>query len=137
MVSNDIIAGLEATKQQAKTSYYLGMSVAVVSILTGLFFTIYAGELSVFFQPYVKDVPESFIGLMLIFFGLFKIIGISFNNKIIRRISIIVLSFLWGSLFVVSTFYSFGVGFPSLSFIFAGKLTTDCLRVSTRGLYHK
>lgn len=136
-MSKEIIDGLEATKQQAKSGYYLGVSVSVVSMLTGLFFVLNSGGLSVYFNPYVKEVPEDFIGLMLVFFGIMKLIGIVKGNNVIRRISIVALSFLWGGLFVVSTVYSFGIGFPSVSFIFAGKLAADCMRISTRGLHNK
>lgn len=134
-MSKEIIEGLEESKKQAKKVHYLGMSVGIVSFLTGMFFTLFSGELSVFFQPYLKNVPEIFVGMTLIGFGLMKVIGILTNNMLLRKISIVALSFLWGSLFVVSTVYSFGIGFPSISFIFAGKVAADCMRISTRGFH--
>lgn len=134
-MSKEIIAGLEESKKQAKKSRYLSMSVGIVSFLTGMFFTIFSGELSVFFQPYLKNVPEIFVGVTLVIFGVMKVIGILTNNMLLRKISIVALSFLWGSLFVVSTVYSFGIGFPSISFIFAGKVAADCMRISTRGVH--
>lgn len=134
-MSKEIIAGLEESKKQAKKSHYLSMSVGIVSFLTGMFFTIFSGELSVFFQPYLKNVPEIFVGVTLVIFGVMKVIGILTNNMLLRKISIVALSFLWGSLFVVSTVYSFGIGFPSISFIFAGKVAADCMRISTRGIH--
>lgn len=134
-MSKTIIEGLEESKKQAKKSHYLGMSVGIVSFLTGMFFTLFSGELSVFFQPYLKNVPEVFVGMTLIIFGTIKVIGILTNNSLLRKVSIVALSFLWGSLFVVSTIYSFGIGFPSISFIFAGKIAADCMRISTRGVH--
>lgn len=134
-MSKEIIEGLEESKKQAKKGHYLGMSVGIVSFLTGMFFTIFSGELSVFFQPYLKNVPEVFVGVTLVVFGVMKVIGILTNNTLLRKISIVALSFLWGSLFVVSTVYSFSIGFPSISFIFAGKVAADCMRISIRGVY--
>lgn len=134
-MSKEIIEGLEESKKQAKKVHYLGMSVGIVSFLTGMFFTLFSGELSVFFQPYLKNVPEIFVGVTLVAFGAMKVIGILTNNMLLRKISIVALSFLWGSLFVVSTVYSFGIGFPSISFIFAGKVAADCMRISTRGFH--
>ena len=134
-MSKEIIEGLEESKKQAKKVHYLGMSVGIVSFLTGMFFTIFSGELSVFFQPYLKNVPEVFVGVTLVLFGVMKVIGILTNNSLMRKVSIVALSFLWGSLFVVSTVYSFGIGFPSISFIFAGKVAADCMRISTRGFH--
>lgn len=134
-MSKEIIEGLEKSKKQVKKNHYLGMSVGIVSFLTGMFFTIFSGELSVFFQPYLKNVPEIFVGVTLVIFGVMKVIGILTNNMLLRKISIVALSFLWGSLFVVSTVYSFGIGFPSISFIFAGKVAADCMRISTRGFH--
>jgi len=137
MSTKEIIAGLEASKKQAITNYYLSFSIAAISIFTGLFFTIYVDQLILFFSSYLNTLPDYFTGFLLIFFGLLKIIGIVLDQKRIRQISIITLSFIWGSLALATTFYSFGDGFPSLSFILTWKITVDCLVVSTRGLYHK
>lgn len=136
-MSNDIIEGLQANKQQAVNGRYLGISIAIVSILNGIFFIMYSGMLSMFFKPYVENVPEIFVGWMFVFFGCLKLIGILKKSNAIRRIAIVALSFFWGSLFFVAAVYSFGVGFPSLSFIFAGKMAADCMSVSVRGFYKK
>lgn len=136
-MSKDIIEGLQANKKQAEKNHYLGISVAVVSIINGYFYINYAGLLSFFFRPYIEVVPEVQIGYVLFFVGLFKLYGIITNNTIIRRISVILLSGIWGGLAFVSLLYSFGVGFPSLWFVYTGKIAADCMRISIRGFYGK
>lgn len=136
-MSKEIIEGLKESKKQAKKHHYLGLSVAIVSIINGYFYINFAGLLSFFFRPYIEVVPEVQIGYVLMFVGIMKLYGIVTGNTMIRRIAIVLLSGIWGGLAFVSLIYSFGVGFPSLWFVYTGKIAADCMRISIRGFFSK
>ena len=134
----ELIDGLEEQKKQKKQTNrvrYLGTSVAITSILYGIFIVCYDGYFINLLQPYISTLPENLIGAALLLAGFAKAIGIATGNAFLKRHSIYALSFLWGGLTAVGVLYSFGIGYPSAVYIFTAKILADCLRISFKGDY--
>lgn len=132
----ELIEGLEEQKKQKKQTNkvrYLGTSVAITSILYGIYIIGYEGYFINLVQPYISTLPEDLIGAALLLAGFTKAIGIATGNAFLKRQSIYALSFLWGGLAAVAALYSFGIGYPSPSYIFTAKILADCLRISFKG----
>lgn len=119
--------------RKLQTTRHLGLSVAVISILYGVFIVVYEGYFAGLLHPYTVMVYEEFIGGILVLVGLLKIIGVVMEIPFLKWSMIYMLSFCWGGLLGVSFFYSFGVGYPNPMPIFFGKIVWDCWKVASRG----
>lgn len=136
-MTKEIINGLENEKNRMKKSKYLGLSVAVTTILVGIFFIAYDGYFIGLIPRALPTYYENIIGTVFVLAGTLKTYASMFNNMKLKRIMIIVLSVIWGGFFTVAMVYSFGAGYPNLMFVLVGKVTFDCLRVAFKGEYRR
>ncbi|ALV20772.1 hypothetical protein [Carnobacterium antarcticum] len=118
-----------------RPSDFWGYAIATVSILHGDFIYRIDGYLVTHAEPYLSKLPEKGIGLFLLFAGVIKLVGLISRNKYLKKISIWMLSAIWGGLSFVSITYSFGTGYPDPYYIFMIFVLVACLRVSSKGDY--
>lgn len=118
-----------------RPSDFWGYAIALLSLGYGHFIYVFNGYLIAHAQPYLKHLPEKWIGVFLIVAALLKLLGLATQTKLLKKWSIWLLSALWGGLFFVSVTYSFGVGYPDPSYLFNLFILVACLRVSLKGNY--
>src|SRR5699024_5929034 len=99
----------------------------------GQFYWRHTGYLVAQAEPYMHFLPEKFIGLMLILFGLIKLVGVFKKDNRIKNVASWGLSTIWGGLFFTALLYSFGTGNPSVIWIDRLLVLAMCLHVSLRG----
>lgn len=121
----------KATNEKKRS--FWGSLIAVVSILQGEFIVRVDGYLLEHSEPYLKNLPESAIGWLLILFGLIKLIAVIVKNNRFKKYAIWGLSALWTGLFLIALTYSFGTGFPHPSWITYMMVMISCYRVSLKG----
>lgn len=81
-------------------------------------------------------VPEWSLACLLIVAGVIKIIGIIKRDKKLMRAGIITLSAVWTGTFVIYTYFSFGVGYPSPFYLLIGFVVVVCYRVARKGDFY-
>lgn len=112
---------------------FWGIVIAIASILYGGFIARYEGYLLEHSEPYISEIPEKTIGIILVIVGLIKLLAILFKHNEIKKYSIWCLSAMWTGLFFIALTYSFGTGHPNPSWIFYGVIMVGCYRVSLKG----
>ena len=108
-------------------------SISILSLFYGAFILIYGDYMHSLFSKLFDVIPDWSIALLLIASALIKLIGIHKQNKKIMRIGIVCLSAVWTAITAVYLVYSFGIGYPSPSFLFMGFIAIACYRVSKKG----
>lgn len=133
----DIKVGLKKEQDRSlKQDFFWGKLISVVSITEGMFILFNKGYISDRLDEYLLGTDENVFGWLLVIFGVLKIIGMFIRNSKLRAVGIVGLSAVWGMLFMVSVLWSFGIGYPSNSFIFNGLMIALCLRVSFKGIFN-
>ena len=133
-MSNEIVRELRKEKQANLFASFWAYNLAVFSMAHGLFLLIQVDFLIVPLESYLFGVNEDIFGWLLLIAGAGKIIGAFFKIDILKRISIVILSAVWGMLFYTSIFWSFGIGYPDDAFINTALMLVMCLRVSYKGV---
>lgn len=134
MLSRDEIK--QVKREREKPVEVWGLIMAFYSILYGQFFIRHNGYLIAWAEPYMRFLPENWIGVMLILFGGIKIIGIVRKSKLQKRIGIWGLSAIWGGLMLVAFLFSFGTGYPSAQWIDKLLVVVICWRISLKGDFY-
>ena len=133
----DIKVGLrEEQNRSLKLDFFWGKLVSIASITEGMFILFSKEYISDRLDEYLLGADENIFGWLLVIFGVLKIMGILIHNSRLRASGIVGLSAVWGMLFMVSVLWSFGIGYPSNSFIFNGLMITLCLRVAFKGIFN-
>lgn len=132
-MSDIIIRNLEKGKKQMEQGKYLGLSIAVLSVVYGIFIVYFDGNFMMMLHKYIQLDIENMVGICLIVVGALKAIAIIANHKWMKRITIIMLLFLWGGLFVTTWIYAIGDGYPSPMPFFFAKVVCDCYRIVIKG----
>ncbi len=109
--------------------------VVSVSLLHGLFILRFTGYLTEHSGTELGLMTEQFIGWGLIVFAIFKIIAMIGDYHLIKRLSVVALSFIWTGLFSLSLVYSFGIGHPNPYWYFYAVIVLGCYRISFKGGY--
>lgn len=133
-MANKVSEKLKEEKYQAKQSYFWGMAIAIGSVMDGVHLLMYESVIVDRLNAYFLGADENIFGVMLVLFGMIKLIGILIDNVIMRRVGIVGLSMVWGMLWVVALMFSFGIGYPNTAYISNGMMLVGCLRVSYRGV---
>lgn len=134
MVNRKLKQDLQKASNKRPSDFW-GALIAVVSILYGEFIFRVDGFLIANAEPYLSKLPENTIGILLMIFGVLKLIGLGLQYKPLKKIGIWLLSGMWSGLFFVALTYSFGTGYPHPSYIFMGMIAIGCFRVSFKGDY--
>ncbi|MFL2104117.1 hypothetical protein [Mycobacteroides abscessus] len=134
MVNRKLKQDLEKASYKRPSDFW-GTQIAVVSILYGEFIFRVDGFLIANAEPYLSQMPEDLIGIILVVLGILKSIGLFFQYRPLKKYSIWLLSGMWSGLFFVALTYSFGTGYPHPSYIFIGMIAVGCFRVSLKGDY--
>jgi len=134
MVNRKLKQDLQKASSKRASDFW-GALIAFVSILYGEFIFRVDGYLIARAEPYLSELPENIIGLLLLILGMVKLAGLGLQNKPLKKIGIWLLSGMWSGLFFVALTYSFGTGYPHPSYIFMGMIAIGCFRVSLKGDY--
>lgn len=127
---------IEKTLKEGKkrqVGHHLGFVIAFVSFLYGLFIFYYDGYFSSMLEKYISTGDENWIGVMLLFAGSFKMLGVLQKNGTVKLFGIYLLLFIWSGLFVISMIYALGVGYPSPMPLFFGNMVWECIVIVLRG----
>ena len=117
-----------------KTSYFWGMTIAIVSVMQGFHLLFYDSVIVDRLDAYLLGTNEDIFGVVLVLFGAIKLIGIVIDSVNMRAVGVVGLSITWGMLWVVALMFSFGIGYPNTAYISNGLMLVACLRVSYRGV---
>ena len=134
-MANKVSEKLKEEQHQVKPSYFWGITLAIVSVMNGLHLLFYDGVIVDRLDAYFLGANEDIFGLALVLFGTIKLIGIVIDSVNMRGVGIVGLSITWGMLWVVALMYSFGLGYPSTTYLSNGMMLVACLRVSYRGVH--
>lgn len=132
---NKVSEKLKEEQQQAKPSYFWGVTVGIISLLNGLHLLFYEAVIVDRLNAYFLGVNEDIFGVVLVLFGGIKLVGVLIDSVTMRAVGIVGLSVTWGMLWVVALMYSFGLGYPSTTYLSNGMMLVACLRVSYRGVH--
>lgn len=133
-MANKVSEKLKEEQHQMKPSYFWGMTIAIASVMNGFHLLFYESVIVERLEAYMLGVNEDIFGIALVLFGLIKLIGIVVDSWLMRGVGIVGLSIIWGMLWVVALMFSFGIGYPSTTYISNGVMLVACLRVSYRGV---
>ena len=133
-MANKVSEKLKEELEHEKPSYFWGMTIAISSVLNGFHLLFYPSVLSDRLDVYLLGANEDIFGVALVLFGVVKIIGIIIDSENMRGVGIVGLSIVWGMLWVVAMMFSFGIGYPSTTYLTNGLMLVACLRVSYRGV---
>ena len=133
-MANKVSEKLKEELEQEKPSYFWGMTIAIVSVMNGFHLLFYPSVLSERLDVYLLGVNEDIFGVALVLFGAIKLIGIMIDSVNMRGVGIVGLSIVWGMLWVVALMFSFGIGYPSTTYLSNGLMLVACLRISYRGV---
>lgn len=122
----------EKKVQRGKFAVY-GFGLALMSIIYGAYIHFNGGYLVNTIDARFNFITEDIVVFGTLLAGLIKIYGVLFNNGWAKRIGIIVLSFVWAVIFMLSSLWAIGAGYPSPNFIIYGFVLFICLRVSHKG----
>lgn len=112
---------------------FYGFSLALMSVIYGAYVYFNGGYLVKTIDIRFNFITEEIISMTTILAGLIKLAGIAFNSGLVKRIGIVLLSFVWGVVFTLATVWALGVGYPAPTFIIYGFVLAICLRVSYKG----
>lgn len=132
-MGSQIVKNLKEGKKQAENGKYLGLSIALLSIGYGAFIFYYQGYFMQMVNRYIDVNIEKGIGGFLFVVGVMKLVAVIIGNRTLKKISIILLLFVWGGLLTVGYVYSIGDGYPSPIPLFFAKIVLDCYRVVIKG----
>lgn len=130
---------LERVTQEAelkKSSFFWGKVVSYFSIFHALFLLVQPDFILVPLDTYLLGINQRLIGGLLIVVAVTKLVGIYFDSDTLRVLGIIGLSGVWGVLFTLSLMWSFGIGYPSNTFLSAGFMLVAILRVAYKGVFY-
>ena len=133
-MENKVSEKLKEELEQEKPSYFWGMTIAIASVMNGFHLLFYPSVLSERLDAYFLGANEDIFGVALALFGIIKIIGVIIDSENMRGVGIVGLSIVWGMLWVVAMMFSFGIGYPSTTYLTNGMMLVACLRVSYRGV---
>lgn len=134
MLDKQLVAEIE-NEIESKPFAFWGFSIALTSLAYAIFNLSHTGLLSSLLSPPYSSIPENLISWGLFIASLLKLYGILMDNATLKRLGIVILSGIWGMLFIFSVTFSFGVGYPTTRFITTGFIVVACLRVSFKGDY--
>lgn len=134
MTDKHLIRDIKRARSKRPTRF-MGITMAVFSILYGEFILRVDGFLLSWTEPYFQGIPVKLIAWLLIVSGLLKIVGNVTDTLWLRKVGIWSLSGVWTGLFVLALTYSFGSGHPHPSYLFNGLVVIICWRISARGNY--
>lgn len=124
----------EILKEKCKGAFpFWGFFISVHSLFFGSFILIFGDYTHSLFSRLFDMIPYWTIAVVLIISAIIKLIGIHKQNKKLMRIGIVCLSAVWTAITAVYLVYSFGIGYPSPSFLFMGFIAIACYRVSLKG----
>lgn len=124
----------EILKEKCKGAFpFWGYSISLLSLFYGSFILIFGDYMHSLFSRLFDVIPDWTIAILLIGSALIKLLGIHKKNKKVMRVGIVCLSAVWTAITAVYLVYSFGVGYPSPSFLFMGFIAVACYRVSKKG----
>ncbi len=124
----------EILRERCKGAFpFWGTTIAWFSIFYGVFLIVFGGYMHSLFSRLFDVVPDWFIAVVLIISAVVKLVGIYSKNKKIMRIGIVALSAVWTAVEAVYLVFSFGIGYPSPSFLFVGLIVVICYRVAKKG----
>lgn len=124
----------EILKEKSKGAFpFWGFFISIHSLLYGGFILLFGDYMHSLFSRLFDVVPDWTIAVMLIVSAVIKLVGILKRDKKLMRIGIVCLSAVWTAITAVYLVYSFGIGYPSPSFMFMGFIAIACYRVSKKG----
>lgn len=132
-MANKITEELKKEQEKVRVSYFWGLVIAIVSIMQGTHILFYDGVLAERLNVYLLEMNEDIFGLVLVLFGVIKLLGVISDSFKMRAIGIVGLSITWGMLTAVAFMFSFGIGYPNTAYISNGFMMVACLRVSYKG----
>lgn len=135
-MQNKVAKQLQREKHDFIRSTFWSNTVSIFSIIHGIFLIAQVDYLLVALDAYFFGVNEDIFGLLLIVAGVGKMVGVRLSIRPLKRISIVMLCTIWGMLAYTSLFWSFGIGYPSDSFIDAIFMVVACWRVAYKGVAH-
>lgn len=112
-----------------------GAFYAWFSLIFGTFLLVYGSYLHGIFAKLFDVIPGWTLALAVILSAVVKLVGIYTRNKKMMRVGIVSLSAVWTGLTAVYVVYSFGIGYPSPSFLFMGLVMVACYRIAWKGNY--
>ena len=133
-MNNKVARELRKKKRENLFPSFWAYNLAVFSMIHGFFLLIQVDFIMVPLQNYFFGVNEDIFGWLLLIAGVGKIIGEFYKIHVLKRISIVILSGVWGMLFYTSLFWSFGMGYPDNAFIDTALMLVMSLRVSYKGV---
>lgn len=131
---NKVSEKLKEEQQQVKPSYFWGITIGIASVMYGIHLLFYESVIVDRLEAYLLGANEDVFGVMLVLFGVIKLVGIIIDSVIMRVVGIVGLSVVWGMLWVVALMYSFGLGYPNTAYLSNGMMLVACLRISYRGV---
>lgn len=124
----------ELLREKCKGAFpFWGGAIAWFSIFYGIFLLIFGDYMHSLFSKLFDVVPDGFIATVLITCAIIKLVGIYSKNKKLMRVGIVALSAVWTAVEAVYLVFSFGIGYPSPSFLFVGLIVVICYRVAKKG----
>ncbi|MGH2064784.1 hypothetical protein ACRCJ1_00095 [Aerococcus sp. L_4] len=124
----------EILQEKCKGAFpFWGAAIAWFSIFYGIFLIVFGEYMHSLFSRLFDVVPDWLIAVVLITSAVIKIVGIYSKNKKLMRIGIVALSAVWTAIEAVYLVFSFGIGYPSPSFLFVGLIVVICYRVAKKG----
>ncbi len=136
LIDRELMKQINKERSKKPPFAFWGMMISVVSLLYGEFIWRVDGFFLNHAEPYMQKLPENFIGIFLIFGAVIKLIGVFTEIKICKRWGIWLLGGAWSGLFVVTTAFSFGTGYPHPSWIFALMLMVSSFRIAFKGDFY-
>ena len=110
--------------------------ITLTSIFYGLYVYFNAGYIINTIDPHFNFITEGVISVLTIMSGIVLIIGLLTKNGHVKRIGIVLMSFIWGLIFTLTLIWSLGAGYPAPNFIIYGYFLLSCLIVSYKGDFH-
>ncbi len=129
---NDVKRGDFKRKVQGSVPFW-GATIAWFSIFYGVFLIVFGDYMHSLFSRLFDVFPDWFIAVVLIISAVVKLVGIYSKNKKLMRVGIVALSAVWTAIEAVYLVFSFGIGYPSPSFLFVGLIVVICYRVAKKG----
>ena len=124
----------EILREKCKGAFpFWGGAISWFSIFFGIFLIIFGDYMHSLFSRLFDVVPDGIIATVLIISAVIKLVGIYSKNKKLMRIGIVSLSAVWTAIEAVYLVFSFGIGYPSPSFLFVGLIVVICYRVAKKG----
>lgn len=111
----------------------VGKTVGWYSLIFGSFLLIYGDYLHGIFSKLFDVMPGWVLAGTLIISALVKLVGLYTKNRKLMQVGIVSLSAVWTGLTAVYLVYSFGIGYPSPSFLSMGLVMVTCYQEARKG----